>query len=232
MTIGLLIDVSGSRRDVLPNAEQKLAPPFFQTTLSAGDQASVMTIGATAQIAAQPTSDLAALQAGLDAVSAQQKWGPTALYDGIFQASETAISNAGRRVLVLVSDGDDNSSRQSLKEVGARLSQTQWVLEFVDLHRAKVKPGNRTFELRPGVYSAVLQNDTKGVGRLSETTGGMAYSVKNASEMASAFDSIAQIIRSQYALDFQPTVRSSSRPANVEIKCARRGVKLLAPRVY
>ncbi len=231
LTLGLLIDVSGSRKDVLPNAEEKVAPALSQAVMRPGDKAFVMEVQGKAEVVTQPTSDLATLQHGLDAVSMQPKWGPTALYDGIWEASGIGSENAEqRRILVLVSDGDSNAGQHSVQEMGERLRNTRSLLEFVDLRPAHLRQFHSE---HPQDLSLRLQDDAKRIDRLSETMGGIAYSVKDRSGMEKAFNAIAPIIRSQYALEFQPAVSSSGEKAeNIEIKCARRGVKILAPQKY
>jgi VWFA-related protein len=216
---GLLIDVSGSRKDSLPDAEEKFAPNFFRQVMKPEDQAFIVTIGSTAQLALRPTSEPGAIQHALNVVSEQRKWGETALYDGIYEASDIGYANARRRILVLVSDGGDNASHHSLVEVRDRLRSTSTVLVYVDVSATRYLPSHR-------------DRQAKVLDPLAEATGGAVYSVADSLSMEQAFHSIASTFRDQYALEFESAVLQSYKPSSVQIKCARRGVKILAPQEY
>src|SRR5437879_6995637 len=114
LTIALLVDTSGSIRDKL-RFEQEAAIEFFYSTLRRGkDKALVISFDSGVDLLQDYTDDPEMLS---DAVRKIRAGGGTSLYDAIYLAVNEKLTNQpGRRVLILISDGDDNSSRTSLTE--------------------------------------------------------------------------------------------------------------------
>ena len=114
LTIALLVDTSGSIRDKL-RFEQEAAIEFFYSTLRPDtDKASLITFdsGVSCFRTSQDSPEVLA-----DSVRKIRAGGGTALYDAIYLAvSEKLGGEQGRRVLIVISDGDDNSSRVSMTE--------------------------------------------------------------------------------------------------------------------
>src|SRR5881296_2654879 len=114
LTIALLVDTSGSIRDKL-RFEQEAAIEFFYSTLRRGkDKALVISFDSGVDLLQDYTDDPEVLS---DAVRKIRAGGGTSLYDAIYLGVNEKLTNQpGRRVLILISDGDDNSSRTSLTE--------------------------------------------------------------------------------------------------------------------
>src|SRR5213594_4843968 len=114
LTIALLVDTSGSIRDKL-RFEQEAAIEFFYSTLQrTKDKALIISFDSGVDLLQDFTDDPEVLS---DAVRKIRAGGGTSLYDAVYLATtEKLTGQRGRRVLILISDGDDNSSRLSLTE--------------------------------------------------------------------------------------------------------------------
>src|SRR2546421_1842774 len=114
LTIALLVDTSGSIRDKL-RFEQEAAIEFFYSTLQRGkDRAMVISFDSGVELNQDFTDDPEKLA---DAVRKIRAGGGTSLYDAVYLAVNQKLSGTnGRRVIILITDGDDNSSRVSLTE--------------------------------------------------------------------------------------------------------------------
>src|SRR5215470_15431906 len=112
LNIALLIDTSGSIRDKL-SFEQAAAAAFFSSILHAGkDRAFIMTFDTTVRLRQDYTDDPAVLRGALRKMMAG---GSTRFYDAVSEAAAHRLAGQpGRRVIVVITDGMDNSSRTSL----------------------------------------------------------------------------------------------------------------------
>jgi Ca-activated chloride channel family protein len=114
LTITLLVDTSGSIRDKL-KFEEEAAIEFFYSTLQRGkDKALVISFDSGVELLQDFTDDPEKLA---DTIRKIRAGGGTSLYDAIYLAIKEKLANQdGRRIVILISDGDDNSSRVSLTE--------------------------------------------------------------------------------------------------------------------
>ena len=193
LTIVLIIDVSGSIRDKL-RFEQEAAIEFFYTTIQEGrDQGMLVTFDSAPYVLQDFTDNPEALS---EAVRLMRAGGGTALYDAIYLAVDQRLSTSnreGRRVVVVISDGDDNASRVSLTET-LELSQrndvaiytisTNSTANFVTREQVR---GDRTLET------------------FAVETGGRAFFPFKLEELAVNFADISEELRSQYTLVYTPT---------------------------
>src|SRR5262245_28586475 len=108
LTIALLVDSSGSVRDRL-RFEQDAAIEFFNSTLIQGkDRALIITFDSGIDLVQDYTDDSEKLAKSIRTMRAG---GGTSLYDAIFLAAARKLAQQpGRRIMVVISDGDDNSS--------------------------------------------------------------------------------------------------------------------------
>ena len=199
-TIGLLVDSSGSmrgRRDDVTAAAAAFADmshpldEFF--TLNFNE---AVWPGLPPQIAF--TEDTGQLRAALSAAPAQ---GMTAVYDAVSRGlAHLRHGTRDRKALVLVSDGGDNASRQTLEDVVESARVSDAVIYAVTL----VDPDNRD-ERRQ-----VLKT-------LTRETGGHAFTAKNAKDVLQAFAQIAREIRSGYTIGFEPSDTSAGGFRSVRV---------------
>src|SRR5262249_52904119 len=114
LTVALLIDTSGSVRDRLP-FEQEAAIEFFSSALIRGkDRALIMSFDSGIDLIQDYTDEIEKLSKSIRTMRAG---GGTSLHDAVYLAAmEKLARQPGRRIMVVISDGDDNSSRLALSE--------------------------------------------------------------------------------------------------------------------
>jgi len=149
----------------------------------------------------------AELTAALNAVPAQSQ---TALYDGVAEGLQHLdLGHAGRRVLVVVSDGGDNASRRSYKEILALARRSDAVIYAIGLL---------------GAPPTQEEEDEGLLRRLCKDTGGIAYFPRTFDEVATMATAIAHDLREQYTLGFVPG-EGPNRPAvhTIDVKVTASG---------
>jgi len=210
LRIGMLVDTSNSIRDRL-KFEQDAANNFLFSVLRRNkDEAFVMTFDDEPQLIQPFTGDTGQLR---DQILRTRAGGGTAVYDAIYEACLNQLSHPPRpsgdqpdvvrRVMILISDGDDNLSthtRAEAIEMAQRFSvviytistSTQWVT--LD-DPSKEKTGNRKYHLTEG--DKILQD-------LAEETGGRSFYPYHVDDLDQSFQDIGEELRNQYSLAYNP----------------------------
>jgi len=220
--IALLIDVSSSvsARFVF---EQKAAADFLRLVMKPGDKAAVFAIDEKPRfIQALSNADTAAQRL----LSLTAGKGFTAFFDSVL-AAETYLDKAStsgrRRLIVVVSDGDDTarildvstsrSRKDDLQLIGkdAQLQLIQRAQTEVlrEVQRAEItfysiNPSGQTMHLN--VRTA---RSEEGMERIARATGGAAFVPRNESDLPEIFRRIASEIRSQYLIQYYSTNKSA-----------------------
>ncbi len=211
LRIGMLLDTSNSIRDRL-KFEQDAADNFLFSVLRRNkDEAFVMTFDDEPQLIEPFTGDAGALR---DQIVRTRAGGGTAVYDAIYEACMNQLSHPPRppgdqpdivrRVMILISDGEDNLSthtRAEAIEMAQRTSvviytistSTQWVT--LD-DPSKENSGNRKYHLTDG--DKVLKD-------LADETGGRSFYPYHVDDLDQSFQDIGQELRNQYSLAYNPT---------------------------
>jgi Ca-activated chloride channel family protein len=211
LRIGILLDTSNSIRDRI-KFEQEAAVDFLYSVLRRGkDQAFAMTFDDEPQIIQAFTGDGGLLR---DEINKTRAGGGTAAYDAIYEACSKQLSNPPRppgdqpdvvrRVMVLISDGDDNLSNHTRAEaiemaqrtnvvIYAISTSTQWIqLSQTDPSKA----ANRKMHLTEG--DEILKD-------LAEETGGRAFFPYHVDDLNQSFQDIGDELRNQYTITYSPT---------------------------
>jgi len=210
LRIGMLVDTSNSIRDRI-KFEQDAADNFLFSVMRHGkDEAFVMTFDDEPQVIQTFTGDTGLLR---DKIDRTRAGGGTAVYDAIYQACVQELSHPPRppgdqpdvvrRVMILISDGEDNLSthtRAEAIEMAQRTSvviytistSTQWVT--LD-DPSKERTGNRKYHLTEG--DKVLQD-------LAEETGGRSFYPYHVDDLDQSFQDIGDELRNQYSIAYNP----------------------------
>lgn len=235
LTLGLLVDTSGSQREVLP-IEKDAATQFLRQVLRPSDLALLITLDVNVDLLQDFTSEADALERALARARINAPGNPvnpgpfptpptgTRLFDAIYLASKQKLGpEAGRKALILVSDGMDVGStvkEQEAIEAAHRAEVMIYVIGIAD----------------PDFYARVMGVPYTGSGvlkTLAEETGGRAIFPSNLEELPKAFDEIAAELRSQYSLGYTPTNRAHDGSfRKVEVKVKRSGLRVQARRGY
>jgi Ca-activated chloride channel family protein len=186
-TIGLVVDASGSMG--ARRIEVAVAAAAFVRMRHRLDEFFTINFneavwpGLPADVAF--TDDADQLVASISAAPAR---GLSALYDALDRALDhLQRGSRDRRALIVVSDGGDNASRQTVDGVVAHARRTASVIYAVAL----IDPDNR--EARPGVLK-----------KLADGTGGRVFTPKRSADVMTAFEQIAGAIRSGYVIGYTP----------------------------
>jgi len=210
LRIGMLLDTSNSIRERIKFEQDASVSFLFSVLRHNKDQAFVMTFDDEPQILQSFTSDAGALR---DQIMGTRAGGGTAIYDAVYQACSTQLNHPPRpegdqpdvvrRVMILISDGEDNLSthtRAEAIELAQRTSvviytistSTQWVsLEETDPN----KTSDRKYHLTEG--DKILQD-------LAEQTGGRAFFPYHVDDLDQSFQDIGDELRNQYSIAYQP----------------------------
>jgi|SRR5579859_286776 len=210
LRIGMLLDTSNSIRDRIKFEQDASVSFLFSVLRRNKDEAFVMTFDDEPQVIQGFTSDTGALR---DQIMGTRAGGGTAIYDAIFEACSKQLNHpprpAGdqpdvvRRVMILISDGEDNLSlhtRSEAIELAQRTSvviytistSTQWVsLEETNPE----KTSDRKYHLTDG--DKILQN-------LAEETGGRSFFPYHVDDLDQSFQDIGDELRNQYSIAYAP----------------------------
>jgi VWFA-related protein len=245
LTIGMLIDSSGSQQRVL-EMEKEVGGSFLESTLRPKDEAFVISFDVDITLLQDFTNSVSRLKHALNearintgGVSCSggpigpqgpipcSSTGPrgTALYDAVYLASHDEFSHeVGRKAMILLTDGQDEGSRLKIKdaiEAAQKADAICYVLLIAD----------RGFY---GMGGGFGYNGDSEMKKLTQETGGRMIEVGNKVEkLRQAFDQISQELRSQYNAGYVPT--NTTRDGSfrkVEIKPKQGDYKIQARSGY
>jgi Ca-activated chloride channel homolog len=185
VALGILIDNSGSMRPKRPAVND--AALNLVRSSSPQDEVFVVNFGEQYYLDQDFTNDVAKLQTALEKIETR---GSTALYDAIVASAAHMKQGAElqKRVLLVVTDGADNASQESLEEAVEQLQQKDGPVVYV----IALLGANRN----SGAAARSLQS-------LSQSTGGAAFFPADPSQVDSITRSIASAIRSQYVIGYK-----------------------------
>ena len=210
LRIGLLIDTSSSVKLKLP-FEKDSAEDFSATvtTFRRKDQILVASFDSDVELHQDFTDNL---QLIVEAIRKLKAGGFTKLYDGVFRVIEekmaTLQSSEARRVIVVLSDGEDTASEHTLKDV-IEMAQRYDVTLF----------GISTKNFK-GITSGQVENvDDKQLRRLCEETGGQLFLPSEKLELFKAFSQVGKDLRLEYVLFYTPTnQQKSGKQREIKVK--------------
>jgi len=217
LTIGLMVDTSMSQVKLL-DAERTATFHFLDHVLREDkDQVFLMQFDMAVMLRQGLTASRSKLEDKLSLVDAptraelnQQTGGGTLLYDAVIEASKTTKDQRNRKALIMMTDGVDTGSDQSLAaaiEAAQRADTMVYSILFSD-------PGAYGFSLGEPDGRKVLQH-------LSRETGGGFFEVSKKQGIEAIFGIIEQELRSQYSLGFvsdQPVRVSEFRTLHLDTR--------------
>ncbi len=189
LRVGLVLDVSGSITDRF-TFEQDSAIRFFGHILRRRtDQAFVLAFDSVPTLTQDFTDDPELLSAGVKKLS---PGGGSAVYDALQTAATKKLLNvhadgAVRRVIILISDGEDNQSRATIPQVIDAARRAEVTIYSISTNT-----------------SAIVTHGDKLLRKLAEETGGRAFFPNKIEDVVKAFETIQDELRSQYALSYKP----------------------------
>ena len=238
LTIGLLIDVSASQGNLI-EIEKNAASRFFTEVLRPKDLAFLISFGEDSELLQDYTSSPKLLRAGLNGLQVSSGVsgihpGPvptmsnpagTVLYDAVYVASADQLrGQVGRKVLVLITDGEDQGSKYKIEkaiEAAQKADAVIFGMYYVD--RQFYQQGGFTFG---GASDWALR-------KLSEETGSRVFHVDRKHTLEDAFQELQDEMRSQYAIGYTPiNSKKDGSFRKIEIQPGNRDWKVLARKGY
>jgi VWFA-related protein len=204
ITLGLLLDTSGSEQNML-GAIQDAGAQFLHRVLRKGDEAMIMSFDSDVDLLADFTDDRSILDRAINRarinvpgggyiagnpgpVGGQNITG-TALYDAIYLAcGEKLNGEAGRKAVVIVTDAEDEGSKVRLEDAIEAAQKTDTVIHILLVADRMFGGG------RPDIGH-----------KLADETGGRMIVVNSEKKLEEAFDQISEELRSQYTLGYYPS---------------------------
>jgi len=225
LAIALLFDVSSSTSQKgFFNSQQNAAATFLRLVMKPADRAAIFTITDKATMI-QPLASANTSAAKMLTIPAATGPVPTAFYDTVTAAAKYLTNNAPsnfRRVIVVLSDGDDNFSEQirdlSIAEARAAqngqptfagtraglqlrhqqaVTQVEKAVQQADVIFYSVNPGGPSVKL-----NQIATRAERGMESIAETTGGTAFLPDSDKDLERVFRQVAAELRGQYLLQY------------------------------
>lgn len=247
LTIGLLVDTSGSQERLL-DIERRAAYEFFSKVLRKRDLAFLMQFGAEAELLQDDTNSPRLLQQGLNQlhmsvpvgglhpgpVPTQQNLAGTILFDAVFLAADEKLkTEVDRKAVVLITDGVDTGSRTSIQKAIEASQKADTIIYSIDYEDP--------YAYGPRGFGTITLGGGRGEGdlrRMSNETGGRVFKVDRKNSLDDIFRDLQEEMRTQYAIGYSPTnaakdgsfrkleIRTSSKDLKVQ---ARKGYYAITP---
>ena len=193
VTMGLVIDNSGSMRE--KRAQVNAAAMTFVKTSNPQDEAFVVNFNDEYYLDTDGdfTSDQRNLQ---DALSRIDTRGSTALYDAVIGSlNHLKKGHKDKRVLLLVTDGDDDASRKSFEDTIKAAEESNATIYTIGVFSEDDLKNDKR----------MVRHSKKVLTELAEATGGEAYFPANLEEVTPICEQVAHEIRNQYTIGYYPT---------------------------
>ena len=229
LTLGLMVDTSGSQRRVL-DAERGASLRFLdQVVRENQDQVFIMQFDSAVQMRQPLTSSVAKLDDALAYVDTEtmrqlrmQNGGGTLLYDVVVRASDEVMKKQkGRKALIVLSDGVDFGSYGTLRDA-VEAAQRADTLIYSILYSD------------PGAYGFLGGHDgSRVLQRMSNETGGSFFEVSKKQTVDRMFDILQEELRNQYSLGYvsdKPVTLSGFR--TIQLTARQKGLMVQARHQY
>ena len=186
ISLGIVVDLSGSMATKLDKT--RVAVDEILKKLQPADEAFLVTFSETVELRVGITSDVSEIQAGFSLAKTE---GRTPLYDAVALAfREMQKARNERKALFLVSDGGDNHSRITKRQLGRMVAE-----EEVQIHAIGIHDSWATMEDRMGMK--VLED-------LASMTGGQYHMLHDPAELPGIAQRMSLALHDRYLLGYRP----------------------------
>jgi Ca-activated chloride channel family protein len=210
--VGVLMDTSPSTAGKMQFSKRAASDFLYTVVRLRKDRAAFMTFDNEINLIQDFTDKHDLLDKAVEKV--KKVGSQTALYDAIWQFSDEKLRNApGRRVIVVITDGDDTFSRADINDAIDIAQRTETTIFGISTKEAFLGAV-------PGVEAGTIKDKgDKYLTRLCEETGGEAIFMSNLEELERAFTKISKELQSQYIITY--------RPANQEFDGRKRKIEVV-----
>ncbi len=202
LTIGILLDTSGSQKYVLP-FEQEAGAEFLKDVLTPKDEAFLISFDVNVDLLADYTNSPREIRRAMDKASINTGAGSgsvtgngpargTLLYDAVYLAAHDKLrQEAGRKILVLLTDGGDQGSQENLRTATEAAQKANAIVYVILISDPQFQ----------GMFSGAGDME-----RLARDTGGRVINVgHDGKRLEAAFAQIQDELRTQYLLSYTST---------------------------
>jgi len=210
LTIGILLDTSGSQMHVLP-LEQQSGAEFLKDVLTPKDEAFLISFDINVNLLSDYTNSPREIKRSIDSAEINTGAGTgsitgngtargTLLYDAVYLAAHDKLrQEAGRKILVLLTDGGDQGSQENLKTATEAAQKANAIIYVILI-------ADRGFYGGGGFGINLADSGARDMERLAGETGGRVINVgNNGKKLQEAFDQIQDELRTQYLASYTPT---------------------------
>jgi VWFA-related protein len=239
LTIGILLDTSGSQEYVLP-LEKESGGRFLKEVLTPKDEAFLISFDVNVDLLADFTNSPRELQRSIDKASINAAsssagipgigGGPmptnnprgTLLYDAVYLAAHEKLnSQTGRKIIVMLTDGGDQGSQENIKTATEAAQKSNAIIYVILI-------ADQQFQAGYGPFSGA-----GAMQQLAHDTGGRVINVgHNGRKLEDAFDQIQDELRTQYLVSYTPANKEADgKFRKVKLDCGK-GLDIQARKGY
>jgi Ca-activated chloride channel homolog len=205
ISVGVLLDHSGSMEKRMEDAKSA-ALDFFKSIIKTGDRAFIAAFASDPTKNAPFVSSVDTLQAQVESIP--KAAGGTSLYDAIVTGLYRFRNVQGRKALIVITDGEDTTSRLTYDDMLTYARASRVPLYFI------------------GIGFSVLGGGGK-MRSLAAETGGVAYLIRNVSQLGETYKALEQDLRSQYLLSYHTeSTKKDQSYRTIEVKVDRPDAKV------
>lgn len=236
LTIGLLVDVSGSQ-GALIEEERSASYKFLAQVLRKKDEAFIISFGVDSEILQDFTNSPGLLRQGLEGlrlnagVSGMSPTGSplpgsgrgTVLYEAVWLAAKDKLRNeVGRKALIVITDGNDVGSRIKIEKAIEEAQRSDSIIYSILFEDPR--------------YTSMMFGGSSGEGpmrRMAEETGGRVFRVDRRNRLEDIYSIIQQEMRSQYAIGYMASNQARDGTfRKIEIKSKHKDQKVQVRKGY
>jgi VWFA-related protein len=238
LTIGLLVDVSGSQENLI-GIERQAATQFFASVLGKKDMAFLISFGSEAELLQDYTNSHRLLRDALDKLRVNAAVtglhpGPvptisqprgTVLFDAVYLATTDRLKGeVGRKAVVLITDGVDQGSRLKLQDALMAAHKADAVVYSI-------------YYVDPSAYGSRgswgFASSDSDLRKMSEETGGRLFRTGRKNSLDEAFRQLQEELRNQYAIGYTPSSEGKNGAFHkIEIRMRDKEWKVQARKGY
>ena len=229
LTIGILLDTSGSQQNVLP-LEQESGATFLKNVLTPKDEAFLISFDVNVDLLSDYTNNAREIKRAIDHASINTAsssagvpgigGGPmptsnprgTLLFDAVYLAAHDKLrAETGRKIIVMLTDGGDQGSQETLKtatEAAQKANAIVYVILIAD----------RAYHM-----GSVFDSSERDMYSLAQDTGGRVINVgHDGKKLEEAFDQIQDELRTQYLVSYTPVNKTADgKFRKINIDCGK-----------